>query len=120
MFFPCGCWADIFATANTLPYLVAYASTFGNWPRGARGSAGCERTAWRARHGGVAVAPASARHAHAPARDGSRATDRPCTARLRRLGSAGDRRWRAADDGAREPRAHLAVGHDPSGRPARR
>jgi hypothetical protein len=63
-------------------HLVAHASTFQNGPCRTRRTAGCERATRRARDRGVAVAPASSRHARPPARDRSRATDRSRAVRL--------------------------------------
>src|SRR5207247_1578381 len=84
-------------------YLVAHASTFGNGPGRTRRSAGCERTTRRTRDGRVAVAAASSRHAHAPARDTARAADRSGPGRLRRARPAGPRRRGTAPCGTRRP-----------------
>src|SRR6266568_5571340 len=81
-------------------WLIAYASTVGT-QRGTPTQAdhSGRATEW-ARSGRLARTAAGPRHAHAPARDGSRKADRSGPWRLRRARPAGASRWGTAYDRA--------------------
>src|SRR5205085_5044504 len=84
--------------------------------RPARGGAGAGPP-WA---GGLALAAAGPRHAHAPTRQGSRRRDGLGAGRFRRARSAGGGPRRVAHDGVGGPGAHLSVRHVPSRSPAGR